>query len=157
MSYEQPTEVWSTEDIDHMLELLDPILAPGFDLANWPDRTHIGADGQPVLQFPYPDYHPIVGEFIQFCYDSSTFTDPYASLPEDPLARGEEEPATAQVLTSAEDMESATLAQIRRYFIILTRGERFCDGYIAQEFEDGVLQATVRPLRELRDAMEETA
>ncbi len=140
-----------------MLELLDPIFAPGFELATWVYPDPIEKDGALVHVLGWPDYHPIVDEFIQFCYDSSTFIDPYGLLSEDPPARGEGEPATPRILTSPQDMRTATLNQIRRYFVILTRGEYWCDGYIAEQFKGGLLQAAVGRLRELRDAMEATA
>lgn len=157
MSADHPTDKWSSEDIDRMPELLQVIEEPQCQLATWPDRTHVEADGTVVNQSPYPDYHPVVDEFIPFCCESSAFIDPYGLLPEDPPVRGEGEPVTPRILTSPEDMRTATLNQIRRYFVILTRGEYWCDGYIAQQFEDGLLQAAVRRLRELRGALKETA
>jgi hypothetical protein len=156
MSVDHPTKTWSTQDIDRMLELLGPIFAPGFELATWVYPDPIEKDGKLVHVLGWPDYHPIVHEFIQFCCDSSTFIDPYALLPEDPPVRGEGEPVTPRILTSPEDMRMATLNQIRRYFVILTRGEYWCEGYIAQQFEDGLLQAAVRRVRVLREAMEES-
>lgn len=157
MSYERPTEVWSPEDIDRMLELLEPILASGFGLATWVHPDPVEEDGKLVHVMGWPDYHPVVDEFIQFCYESSTFIDPYARLPEDPPMRGQDEPLTARVLTTPEHMKSASLNQIRRYLVLLTRGERFCDGYIEDQFKEGLLQAAVLRLRDLRDAMEQPA
>ncbi len=74
---------------------------------------------------------------------------PYALLPEDPKGL---EPGTdvLKVLQSVGDMEKASLGQIRRYLVLCIRGERFCDGYIAGQFESGLIQAALRGLKQIR-------
>ena len=43
----------------------------------------------------------------------------------------------------------ATLRQIGRYFALCRRGERFCDGFIAKEFDEGRIVGALRRLREV--------
>ncbi len=53
-----------------------------------------------------------------------------------------------------EYFETATLNQVRRYLMLCTRGERFCDGHVAGEFDSGALLAALRRLRVLRNEMD---
>ncbi len=135
-----------------MLELLQPIETPGFQIATWVHPEPIEKDGKLVHAFGRSDYHPVVQEFIPLCCETSAFIDPYKRLPEDPDWLNRREPETTRVLEKPADMETATLDQIRRYLVILARGERFCGGYIDGQFESGCLQAAIKRLRELRAA-----
>ena len=125
MSYDKPTKKWSLRDIDTMLEFLPMMEEPGFIAATWTVPEKRDASGNPVM-----------------CW-------PYALLPEDPKGL---EPGTdvLKVLQSVGDMEKASLGQIRRYLVLCTRGERFCDGYIAGQFESGLIQAALRRLEQIR-------
>lgn len=152
MSVDHPTKTWSLHDVDLMLALMEVIESPGFDIATWPHREPQSLDGRFVRQMPYPDYHSVVDELTRMCYETSTFIDPYGLLPEDPRGLDPDSGAT-NLLSSPRDMDSASLDQIRRYLVICTRGERFCDGHIAAEFEKGCLQAAMRRLRKLRRDM----
>jgi hypothetical protein len=99
-----------------------------------------------------PSYHPVIHKFWSLCYKSSAYIDPYGVLPDDPegLESGIE---VVKVLASSSDMEKASLNQIRRYFVLCTRGERFCHGYIEGEFKSDRIQAALLRLKKLRDAM----
>lgn len=149
MSYDRPTKKWSLRDIDTMLEFLPMMEEPGFVAATWPVPEKRDASGNPVMCWPYPSYHPLIHEFISLCYKTSIYTDPYALLPEDPKGL---EPGidVLKVLQSVGDMEKASLGQVRRYLVLCTRGERFCDGYIAGQFESGLIQAALRRLKQIR-------
>ena len=136
-----------------MLELLQVMEAPGFQIATWPVHEPELRDGLVVHQMPYPEYDPVVDRFWELCYKSSCYIDPYAVLPEDPPGL-EHEMDVVDVLRAPRDMEKATLNQIRRYFVLCTRGERFCDGYIQGQFEDGCLRAALLRLAALRAGMQ---
>lgn len=153
MSIKRRTKEWSKRDIDRMLKLLPIIEDRGFQVAVWPEHEPREVDGMMVHQIPYPEYHPVIDQLRDLWLNSSCYTNPYEILPEDPLGLNPDSMEAATVLTSARDMESATLNQIRRYFILCTRGEHFCDGYIGGQFRDGAFQAALARLKLLRELM----
>jgi len=146
---ERPTEEWSRSDIDKMLELLSVIESPGFVPFTWPELPERHENGVRVLQMPYPVYHEVVDRLWTLLYETSAYVDPYAPLPEDPTQEG----IPFSVLGAhfpPEYFDSATLNQVRRYLVLCTRGERFCDGHIASQFESGALPAALKRLRKVR-------
>lgn len=133
------------EAIDRLLELLPTFEDPGFIPATWPERFHIDEEGKRHEHFPYPDYHPAVEEFRD---RYPAFTDgihPYEALPGDETAEGIPFSVTGATF-SQEYFAQATLDQIHRYFALLSRGERFCDGHIDGEFRAGKVVAALRRL-----------
>lgn len=153
MSDKRPTKTWSKRDIDRMLELLKVIESPDFAPFTWPVQEEQIENGVKVMQWPYPDYHPVVDEMWQLLYKTSAYIDPYKVLPEDPPGL-EDGTDTLSVLNNCpESIPTATLNQIRRYLVLCTRGERFSTGYIAGEFENGSMLAALQRLRALRESM----
>ena len=119
-----------------MLDLIPAIQEPGFVAATWTE-----GHASPV-------YHAVVDQFFKLCSGTTVQCDPYAVLPEDP-AGVEAGTRTLGVLRTPQDMSSASLGQIRRYFILCTRGERFCDGFLDEQLTKGVFLAALLRLREL--------
>jgi hypothetical protein len=152
MSISKPTKKWSKQDIDKMLALLPIIEAEGFQAASWPKREPVEVNGELIQHVPYPEYHSAIDQFRKFCYETSCFIEPYEVLPEDP-AGTEPGTSTFNVLKNASDMSHATVDQIRRYFILCNRAERFCDGAIEGAIENGLIPAALRQLRRLRESM----
>jgi hypothetical protein len=153
MSEDQRTKPWTAADIDRLLKLLAVIEEPDFVAFTWPRPQERIEDGTPVLEWPYPDYHPVVNELWEVLYKTSAYIDPYGVLPEDPSGL-EDGTDTLKVLNnSPRAIPTATLDQIRRYLVLCTRGERFSTGYIAEQFENGSILAAYRRLKELRAAM----
>jgi len=148
MSYQKPTKVWANKDIERVIEVLAVIEDPEFNVATWQDHLAAKPDGIKVKQVPYPRYHPVVETLMRLSYNSSAYIDPYAVLPEDP-AGSEPGIDLVQVVEKPQDLESATLDQIRRYLVLCTRGERFSDGYVARQFESGMMLAVRRRLIKL--------
>lgn len=151
MSMEEPTGVWLAADIDRILELIPIIEAPDFQSHVWPDLPDIIENGTRIRQMPYPVYHEAVDRMWKLLYETSAYIDPYAPLPEDSTRDG----VPFSVMGAhfpPEYFETATLNQVRRYLVLCTRGERFCDGYIASQFESKSIQAALRRLRHLRDS-----
>ncbi len=144
--------IWPVEGIDAVLAFLPVFEDPSFVPFTWPPLRKSVIDGVEVTHLPYPEYHPKVDEFWRALAFFGGRVHPYNPLPEDPT----QEPIPFSVLGAyfpIEYFQSATIDQVRRYFSLCTRGERFCDGYIASQFENGTLLAALRRLRELRDAM----
>jgi hypothetical protein len=98
---------------------------------------------------PYPVYHEVVDRMWKLLYDTSAYIAPYAPLPEDPTPEGI--PFSVMSAHFPRDyFESATLNQVRRYLVLCARGERFCDGHIASQFESGSILAALKRLSFLR-------
>lgn len=105
-------------------------------------------EGGQALRVPYPDYHPVVNQWFELLYKTPFYIDPYAALPEDPTP----DRVPFSVMGAhfpPEYFENATRDQVRRYMLLCTRGEKFCDGHIAGEFESGVIQAAFNRLGQL--------
>lgn len=143
---------WSNQGIDAVLEFLPIFEAADFESCTWPKLEPRMENGVQVTPMPYPVYTEPVEKFRQALLDTGAYLDPYALLPEDPrgLQPGLD---TVKVLSCTEDFATASLNQIRRYFVICFRGERFCDGHIAGQFESGHIVAALRRIRELLRAM----
>lgn len=107
-------------------------------------------EGGRALHVPYPDYHPVVSQWFELLYKTPFYIDPYAPLPEDPTPDG----VPFSVMGAhfpPEYFQNASLDQVRRYMLLCTRGEKFCDGHIAGEFESGVIQAAFARLEQLME------
>lgn len=144
-----PYGPWAQEDIDRMLEFLPVFEDPSFVPATWIKFEPEMIGGRLVHRLPYPEYCDKVEEFRRLCFGSTCGIDPYAVLPEDPPGT---QPGleTARVITSEAEIATATLDQIRRYFVLSVRAERFCDGYIEGQLKLGKFQAALRRVAELR-------
>ena len=109
-----------------------------------------------VLHVPYPSYHPAVWEWNEAVYDTRFYINPYrGEKPGDPIphprflnigARGHQ--------TLDEFFADADLDEVRQYMAVCLRGEKWCDGHIAGEFERGVIQAAFRRLSQLVEVVE---
>lgn len=138
------------EAIDRLLELLPTFDDPDFVPATWPSRNYTDEWGNKVMCLPYPDYHPAVEEFRKRYPALVAGIHPYDALPEDQTQDG----VPFSVLGasfSEEYFAQATIDQIRRYLILLGRGERFCDGHIDGEFRAGKVVAALNRLKVLRE------
>ncbi|MBX3097681.1 MAG: hypothetical protein KF812_12555 [Fimbriimonadaceae bacterium] len=153
MSMDCPTTEWAVDDIDRMLELLKVVESPDFVAFTWPDLPERTENGVRVLQMPYPVYLEAVDQLWKALYDTTAYIDPYAPLPENPTQDG----MLFSVLGAhfpPDYFETATLNQVRRYLVLCTRGERFCDGHIAGEFESGALHAALARLKQIRSELQ---
>ncbi|MBX3095897.1 MAG: hypothetical protein KF812_03465 [Fimbriimonadaceae bacterium] len=148
MSMDEPTEVWARSDIKMMLDLLPIMEQPGFRVVEWVKRTDIAPDD------PFTHdrvYHPVIDRFWHLCYATSCYIAPYDPLPEDKTPEGIK--FCTLGMSFAEDyFAAATLNQVRRYLLLITRSERFCDGFIQGEFECGKMLSAFRRVRELYEA-----
>lgn len=135
--------------IDELIGLLETIEAPDFVPASWPDRGSVEKDGVKVYNMPYPDYHPVVERMRWLFATVADGIDPYGPLPEDPTQDG----IPFSVMGAdfpIEYFQTATYDQLRRYFMLCLRGERFCDGHIESQFTSGSVAAALRRLAKLK-------
>lgn len=114
-----------------------------------------GEVGGEENQAPYPVYDPAIEAFWEAFLGSGGPVDPYGRLPEDPIDATP--PTVWEPAFTAGSFSEATVDQIRRYLMLCRRRERFCDGHIAAEFENGTLLAAMNRLRSLREAMPDKA
>lgn len=137
-------------DIEAVLSLkpiIDSLSVEEFRSWNGWEPMDLPEGGQ-ALHIPYPNYHPVVEKWWNLLYQTPFYIDPYAALPEDPTPDG----VPFSVMGAhfpPEYFDNATLDQVRRYMLLCTRGEKFCDGHIAGEFESGVIQAAFARLASL--------
>jgi hypothetical protein len=145
-------EHWPTESVDRVLEFLPVFENPSFVPCEWPPTLKTTVDGRDVTHMPYPVYSQTVDDFWQTFFDSGGMIHPYNPLPEDPTQHPIEFIVCAQYFTK-EYFETATVNQIRRYFALCRRAERFCDGYIAAQIDEGYFVAALTRLKRLREEM----
>jgi hypothetical protein len=130
---------WTREDFEAFAAFIPILEARDFKPCEWKgfDKLPNGS-----LMAPYVVYHEDVDRL--FALASKDFLPPYDLLPEDP-------PGTDlhSMRFTPEYFENATLDQLRRYFLLIRRRERFCDGYIEDLIKDGTMTAALRRLVEL--------
>lgn len=152
LSQQSGPDTWPVEGIDQVLAFLPIIESPDFIPATWPKLDDRIVDGKRVTPMPYPEYNPVVDQLWNTFSQSGGFVHPYDALPEDPTEDG----VTFSVLGAhfpPEYFQTATLNQVRRYLVLCSRGERFCDGHIESEFQSGSVVAALRRLHDLRKTM----
>jgi len=140
MSLDQPSENWTWEDVDAVLALLPTIEDPNFKPCYWEDSRRL-EDGS--WSMPYPIYSAMVEELLSLT--AKLWIHPYELLPED-----QPETDLQRLAFTADYFADASTNQVRRYFALCKRRERFCDGYIEGEFADGTMAAALRRLQKLR-------
>lgn len=151
MSGQPDTMPFTIETIDRLIANLEIITSPDFKVAEWPRLEPRMVNGTLVYPMPYPEYNEFVLQTLANVW-ASAYIHPYSVLPEDPpgLRPGMD---VAGVLAKPADFESASLDQIRRYFLLCSRGERFCDGHIEGEILNGNFAAALDRLKFLRSEL----
>jgi hypothetical protein len=139
VSVDRPTKRVHPSDARKLVALLAKMESPGFRFC----EATTAAERRPG-----PVYGSAFDELWKLVYESSLFIHPYAALPEDPTPDGI--PFHVMGATfEPDDFRSATIDQVRRYLVLCTRGERFCDGHMAAQWASGALLAALRRFREL--------
>jgi hypothetical protein len=144
----------SAADIEQVLRLksvFDSLTVDQFRSWNGWEPWEI-EPGVQVLHVPYPDYHPVVQEWSVTVYCTPFYIDPYREVPG--KQRGVPPPRFLGIgdrgnPSPAEFFRDADLDEVRQYMAVCLRGEKWCDGHIASEFERGVIQAAFGRLNEL--------
>ena len=125
------------KDVTELLGFLPRLTAPGFQpVRQW----HGGPKGDHTYELPWPDYDPVVEEFVKAASRECWIDPDY-----DPTTAG-------RMLEDHELIASADLAQIRTMLTYCLRGERFCEGHWGAVIEAGHVERLLRRLAELRDA-----
>jgi len=122
--------------------------ADAFDAENFDaGRVHSSEEVEPgVYSWPWWEESPIVGEWHQALYDNHVIDPESDYLSEDFAAK------MRQFEVAPALLDGADLQTIRTVLTNISRGDRFCDGYMASMFENGVAQAATRRLVGLASA-----
>ncbi len=107
-------------------------------------RIHTSEEVEPgVHSWPWWEASPVAGEWHQALYDNGII-DPESDYLSVEFAQQMRQFEADPTLLSAAD-----LSTVRTVLTNISRGERFCDGYMASMFDTGVAQAATRRLVEL--------
>jgi hypothetical protein len=140
----------AVEDVERILAfkpIFDSLSVRDFRAWQGGDRVELEEGGE-AIHVPWPQYHPVVHEWSEAVYETVFYIDPYHGIKEgkpipDPkfLNIGEQDhPSPSNFFAKA------NLATTRQYMAVCIRGEKWCDGFIAREFERGVIQAAFNRL-----------
>jgi hypothetical protein len=110
-----------------------------------------GESGVKVHQVPYPSYHSAVWEWNEAVYETKFYINPYRGENSgEPIPHPRFLNIGARGHTTPEEFfAKADLDEVRQYMAICLRGEKWCDGHIAGDFERGVIQAAFQRLEQL--------
>lgn len=147
MSFSRPTAGVTPKVVHQVLALLAIMEEPDFSPYTWTPMKEDPETG--VHYLPYPTYSDEIDQLLQLAYRTSLYFHPYDSLPEDPLDENGSPLESSHIPYSERFFECATLNQVRRYILLCSRGERFCSGYIAGEWDSGAFLAALRRFRDL--------
>jgi hypothetical protein len=113
-----------------------------------PSKSESGIKVHPV---PYPSYHPAVWQWNHAVYETTFYINPYrGDKTGDPIPHPRFLKIGAQGHPTPEDFfAKADLDEVRQYMATCLRGEKWCDGHIAGDFERGVIQAAFQRLEQL--------
>jgi hypothetical protein len=117
------------KDIDRILELL-PLLQ---DPKEKHFTVHQSKPVKGVISMPFIEYSETVNKLSSLIYEIGFATDNYACD-----------------LQDADKLAKADIKAIAKCLTFHDRGERFCDGHIAVELEDGHIQAVLKRLWDIR-------
>jgi hypothetical protein len=124
----------TSREIAELVAFLPRLTADGFEpVLEW--RGGRGPDG--VIEWPYPDYDPVVREF--FAAASRDCWSDYG----DGIAEA------ADMLKDEARVRSADLDAIKMMLTFCVRGERFCGGHWANVLRAGHIRRLLQRLAEL--------
>ena len=125
----------TSQEIEDLVAFLPRLYEPEFS----PVRKWHGGDKDDdgVIAMPWPEYEPIVMEFIKVA-ECECWTDyDYLSA------------SAGQTLDDEDAVKTADLDQIKTMLTFCVRGERFCTGHWGSVIENGYVRRLLERLREL--------
>jgi len=129
------TPLPTAKEIQHLVSFLPRLYAEGMSPVR---KWHGGAtEEEGVFQWPWPEYEEVVSEFFHAASRDCWFDYGY-------LSKG-----AAEMLSNAQVVRNADLAQIKTMLTYCVRGERFCDGHWAAMIKGGHIRRLLERLREL--------
>lgn len=135
---------WSREATVQILRILSDLLQPGVTICTWVRPAPKEENGKLLHYLGWPEYDPRLDELFETCFGASDPANPYVTLPEDPPER-----VPQLVLQTPAEVAGATANQVQRWLLLTKRQERFSDGHIERQFENGMMLAAYERLSQL--------
>ena len=126
----------SAKQLDAILPFLGAFERMGFKCGEWPDAS------ESVI--PHFDHSDPVQAFVQALYDDGWVTS---------FDWSEWQETAAQHVDSPDLVTSADSETIRKLFTTHVRKDRFCEGHLAEMFENGHIVTLLRRLKDIRKEM----
>jgi len=125
----------TTQDIKELTAFLPLLYEEGISPVK---KWHGGdKDKDGVITIPWPEYDPIVMEFIEVAERECWIDPEYLSK------------SAGQLLDDEDAVKSADLDQIKTMLTYCVRGERFCTGHWGAMIEKGYVRRLLERLAEL--------
>ena len=126
---------------DRLIALIDKLDNDGF--GTWHVEEHKGTEDDPI-EFPYPVYSEAVDEFIDAVYDFAEKNPDFDLYNYNKvlLERGINKIEEA-------DFDSLDEKSVMAILMCIVREERFCDGLIFDELENGNIQRLLKRLKDI--------
>jgi hypothetical protein len=134
---------WNVEDRRRAVAFLAVIDDPAFVPCTWTVPAPVEKNGKLVHSLGYPTYDPRVYELLGVAW-STKGIDPYVGEPWEPF--------WGRFCIDPGAFADATIGDIRRYLLLLTRRERFGDGSIDAAFKSRCIHAALARLAQLTPA-----
>jgi hypothetical protein len=131
---------WKISDRKNALAHFEDLSSEEFIPCQWIVPEPLVEDGKTVHYVGWPEYDPRVEAFF-FAVWSEPGLNPYNE--------GDWQEFYGSFWTNPSRFESATVDDLRRFFMILKRRERFGDGTIESAFKKGLMRSALLRLREL--------
>ena len=132
---------WNLGDRLAAIRYLDIFEDPEFKACQWILPEPVEKDGKMIHSLGYPEYDPRVYEFLRLAWHEGNGIDPYVGEPWEQF--------WVRHCIDPSSFADASVGDIRRYLMLLSRRERFGDGTIDTGFRNGVVLAALRRLVEL--------
>jgi hypothetical protein len=125
----------TSQEIEELVAFLPRLYEKGFSPVK---RWHGGnKDHNGVIIMPWPEYEPVVEEFIRIssaeCWTDYKYQNNLAE----------------QMLNNEDAIKTADLAQIKTMLTYCVRGERFCTGHWSAAIENGQVRRLLQRLADL--------
>lgn len=150
----------AVEDVERILAfkpIFDSLSVRDFRAWQGGDKIELEEGGE-AIHVPWPQYHPVVHQWSEAVYETVFYIDPYhGQSPSNPNPHSRFlDIGSARGSGPGAFFEDSTLEDVRQYMAVCIRGEKFCDGHIAGEFERGIIQEAFAQLEYLgRDQADE--
>jgi hypothetical protein len=142
----EPPPPWPIDGIRETLAFLPAFEAEGFVVAVWEPPHKSINNGLEVTHLPYPTYKPEVERFWEVFSGTGGFINPYEPLHED-ADDWSVRIYDGQKPIDLDYLAGASIDQVRRWLSLTKRGERFCDGHIESQFENGYIVAALKRIQ----------
>lgn len=144
MSIDSPTATWSLEDRLLIAGFHEEFIVPAFASHTIDSVTDVDEVGTSSNSEKRPAYHGSLERLWTAICQTSCWVSPYDG--------NDWSEFWGRFSKSPGAFSEASVAEIRRFLALATRGERFCEGLMANLVEKGVLPGALTRLKALNEA-----